>query len=187
MADSTSVKKAVDTFLEKTRRIDVLFNNAGYAKMGTSSLAEEDFVRMLNTNLLGTFNLVSAVVPYMKQQAHGFIMNLSSYSAKVARGVLGGYAASKFGVMGLNEALYKELAPFGISVTAICPNLVDTEMTASVQMPREKMLRTDDIVKTVDFLLSLSPSVAIKEIALQCKEKLIEHENFDSGNIKLKS
>ena len=79
------------------------------------------------------------------------------------------------------------MGPFGISVTAICPNLVYTEMTASVDMPREKMLHTDDVVKTVDYLLNLSPAVAIKEIALQCREKVIEHELFDLGNVKFKN
>lgn len=170
VSNAEAVKEAVDRFAKEMGRVDLLFNNAGYAKAGTSTLPSEEFVKMVNTNLVGTFNFVAAVAPYMKQQGSGFIMNLSSYSAKVARGMLGGYAASKFGVMGLNEALYKELAPFGISVTAICPNLVYTEMTASVDMPREKMLHTDDVVKTVDYLLNLSPAVAIKEIVLQCRE-----------------
>ncbi|MDO8954149.1 MAG: SDR family oxidoreductase [Gammaproteobacteria bacterium] len=176
VANSNEVNNAINQFVNDFGKIDLLINSAGYVKRGTSSLAENEFMKMLSTNLLGVFNMVSAVVPYMKKQCHGRIITIGSYSGKVARSAMGGYAASKFGVMGLNESLYKELAPFGISVTAICPNLVDTEMTADVNMPRDKMIKTDDIVKTVDYLINLSANVAVKEIVFQCKAKLIQDE-----------
>lgn len=176
--DESALKKLISSFYEKEKRIDLLFNTAGYVKRGTSTLDKNEFIKMLNINLIGVFNAVQAVIPYMKQQKYGKIINLSSISGKIARAPLGGYAASKFGLVGLNEALHKELAPLGIDVTAICPNLVDTEMTSDVTMPREKMLSTQDIVETLKFILQLSSSVSLKEVILQCKTKVIENEGY---------
>lgn len=178
VADSAKINQAVVTFLAEFHQIDLLFNSAGYVKRGTTELEENELLQMMNTNFLGTFNLIKAVVPAMKQRQSGQIISVASYSGKQGRAPLGGYAASKFAVVGFCESLYKELAPLGISVTTICPNLVDTEMTADVNMPRDQMLHTDDIVKTVDYILSLSPSVAIKEVVLQCKARVIQHEMY---------
>ena len=110
----------------------------------------------------------------MKKNKSGRIINIVSRSGKIARKQLGGYAASKFGVMGLNESIYKELACYGIYVTAICPNLVATAMTSDVNLDQNEMIKTDDIVKTLDYLLNISPAVAIKEIVMECRAKLIE-------------
>lgn len=178
ITNEIALKKAIDNFYEKEKTIDLLLNTAGYVKRGTSTLPKNELVKMINTNIIGVFNAVQAVVPYMKEQKRGKIINISSVSGKIARAPLGGYAASKFGLMGLNESLHKELAPFGIDVTAICPNLVDTEMTADVNMPREKMISTQDIVETIDYILQLSSSVSLKEIVLQCKTKVIENESY---------
>ncbi len=168
------VENAVNSFAQKHAHLDLLVNNAGYAKPGTSELSLDEFSKMLNTNLIGAFNLVHAVTPYMKQQRSGRIINIASKSGKIAWGQLGGYAASKFGLVGFNEALYKELAPLGIYVTAICPSWVNTPMTAEMPMPKEDMISTDDVVKTVDYLQSMSPSVGIKEIILDCRAWISE-------------
>lgn len=173
VGDYNDVKLAVDKFIEKHGHIDLLCNNAGYVKRGTSELAPDEFIKMIQTNLVGTFNFIETVTPSMKSRKSGRIINIASRSGKIARKQLGGYAASKFGVMGLNEALYKELAADGIYVTAICPGLVSTEMTADVNMDKNEMIQTEDIVKTIEYLLSVSPSVAIKEIQLDCKTQLI--------------
>jgi short-subunit dehydrogenase len=174
VADYHQVESAINQFAQKHTHIDLLINSAGTVTRGTSELPPEEFLKMLNTNLVGVFNLVHAVTPYMKQQGSGRIINIASRSGKRARALLGGYAASKFGVIGLNEALYKELAPLGIYVTAICPAWVATPMTADMPMPKENMISTDDIVNTIDYLLNLSPSVGIKEIVLECQRKIGE-------------
>ncbi len=169
VADHAKVEAAINLFAKRFPQLDLLVNSAGTAKSGTSELSVDEFVHMLNTNLVGTFNLIHAVTPYMKKQGSGRIINIASRSGKVARATLGGYAASKYGVVGLNEALYKELATFGIYVTAICPAWVYTPMTGDLSIPKEQMISTDDIVKTVSYLLNLSPSAAIKEILLECQ------------------
>ena len=116
------VIKNIKGALEDISRVDVLINSAGYVKRGTSDLTHDEFVKMLETNLIGLFDITNAIIPFMKRQSSGRIINISSHSGVVARDCLGGYAASKFGLMGFNEALHKELAPYGIYVTAICPN-----------------------------------------------------------------
>lgn len=163
------VKETVENFKNKTGQIDLLCNNAGYAKRGTSDLPHDEFLKMINTNLIGVFNFIQTVSPYMKENNSGRIINIVSRSGKVARKQLGGYAASKFGVVGFNEAIYKELASFGVYVTAICPGFVATEMTADVEMDRNEMIQTSDIVQSIDFLLKLSPAVAVKEIIMECR------------------
>jgi short-subunit dehydrogenase len=165
----------INAILDNQARVDVLVNSAGYVKRGTSDLEHEEFVKMLETNLVGLFDITSIIIPIMKKQGSGRIINISSYSGVVARDCLGGYAASKFGLMGLNEALHKELAPYGIYVTAICPNLVDTEMTKDViSIERNQFIQVDDVVKTIDYLLSLTSSVMIKELVLRCRAKLLK-------------
>jgi short-subunit dehydrogenase len=174
VSDYDKVKENIENFIKKAGHIDLLCNNAGYVKRGSSDLSHNEFLKMINTNLIGVFNLVHTVSPFMKENKCGRIINIASRSGKVARKQLGGYAASKFGVIGLNEAIYKELASYGIYVTAICPNLVATEMTSDVNMKRSEMIQADDIVKTLDYILNLSPAVAIKEILMECRIKLME-------------
>ena len=173
--DSDMLLNKVNAVLSEIGRIDVLVNSAGYVKSGTSDLSRDQFLQMIETNLIALFDVTQAVIPYMKQQQSGRIINISSYNGVVAKPGLGGYAASKFGLMGLNEALYKELAPEGIYVTAICPNLVDTEMTQDVtSINRDELVELDDVIKTIDYLMCLSNTVMIKEITLQCRARLLQ-------------
>ncbi len=170
VADYVSLQQGVHNFINKHKHIDLLVNSAGYVKRGTSDLAPNEFQQMIAANLIGTFNTVHLVTPFMKQQRSGRIINISSISGITARKFLGGYAATKFGVNGYNEALYKELADYDIPVTSICPNLVRTEMTKDVtSISHDSMIPTADIVKTVNFLLDLSPQTLIEKIVLECK------------------
>ena len=164
----------INKFANEQGQVDILCNSAGYVKRGTSELLYDEFMKMINTNLVGAFNLIQTVVPFMKNKKSGRIINIASRSGKIARKQLGGYAASKFGLIGLNEALYKELVEYGIYVTAICPNLVATNMTSDVEMERSDMIQVEDVVKSIDYIMNLSPAVSIKEIILQCRVKLLE-------------
>lgn len=174
ICDFEKLTPRLTTFIEQHGGVDVLVNCAGYVKRGTSDLDRNEFLKMLDVNLIGTFNLINLCVPYMKTKKKGRIINVASHSGVVAKRYLGGYAASKFGVVGLSESLYKELAEYNIYVTAICPNLVSTEMTADVNLPISEMMDVKDVVKAVDFLMSLSNPVYIKEIVMQCRCKVLE-------------
>ena len=167
VTDESAVRHMVDDTVERFGRIDLLFNNAGIFRGGTSEIALEDFVAMLDINLKAAFHFVSLIAPVMKQQKSGTIINISSRSGKYAKPGSGGYAASKFGLVGLNEALYRELSDKGIKVTAICPGWVDTEMATMSGLDGSDMIATADIVKTVEWLLTLSPTACVKEVCIE--------------------
>ncbi|MBK9279365.1 MAG: SDR family oxidoreductase [Candidatus Obscuribacter sp.] len=162
--DSAAINNMVVHTRDTFNRIDLLFNNAGIYYGGTSDLSMKDFTDMLDINLRAPFEIISLVLPLMKAQKSGHIMNLSSRSGKTARAAAGGYAASKYGLVGLNEALYKEVSELGIRVTALCPGFVSTEMGNLSGLDASEMISTLDVVKTVRWLLSLSPAVCVKDI-----------------------
>ncbi len=167
----TEVNKAINNAYQKYGSIDLLFNNAGFVKRGTSNLSSGSLQEMINTNLIGAINMIRAVTPYMVKNAHGCIINVSSRNAKIPRPFLGGYAASKAALLAFNESLYKELTSSGIKVTALCPGFVNTEMTSDVQEDRNHLIQPCDICTTIDYLLSLPQAVAIKEI---CFESMVQ-------------
>ena len=168
------VKKAVQETVEKYGRIDVLVNNAGTYTPGTFDLSAGEFDRMLQVNLVAPFNVMKEVIPIMKQQQNGSIINISSRAGKVGFAGDGGYVAGKFGLVGLNESVYRELSTYGIRVTAICPGWTDTEMATQAGTPfgGPEMIQPSDILNTIRWLLNLSPSVRVRELVLECKVSL---------------
>jgi NAD(P)-dependent dehydrogenase (short-subunit alcohol dehydrogenase family) len=126
-----SVEAAVQSLLEQAGRIDVLVNNAGYAQVGAieeSSL--EDVQAQFDTNLLGVIRMIKAVLPVMRQQGSGRIINVSSVVGQVAPPYLGVYATSKFALEGLSEALREEVRPFGVGVSLVEPTFVKTPLVS---------------------------------------------------------
>jgi NAD(P)-dependent dehydrogenase (short-subunit alcohol dehydrogenase family) len=168
ITDSEKVKETVAEIVEKFGRIDILVNNAGIHFGGTLELPEPDFKKMLNTNLTAQFVMLQKVVPVMKKQKSGYIFNVASRSAKVGFAGSGGYCASKFGLLGLSESLYRELTPQGIKVTALCPAWVNTNMAQEAGTPLhpEEMIQPDDLFKTIRWLLELSPGACVKEVVI---------------------
>jgi len=169
ITDSENVKITVKKVFKKYGRIDVLVNNAGVFFEGTTILSEIDFRKMLETNLTSQFIFLQEVVPIMKKQKSGYIFNVASRAGKIGFAESGVYSASKFGLVGLNESLYRELVPLGISVTALCPGWVNTKMAfeAGATIKGEQMIQPEDIFKTMEWLLSLSPGACVKEVVLE--------------------
>ena len=117
--------------LERFGRIDILVNNAAMARSTRfGNLSAEEWRQTLEVNLTAPFLLTKAVLPTMKEQHYGRIINISSTAGRMVS-TLGGahYTASKAGLLGLTRAAAKELGPFGITVNAICPGMIDTELT----------------------------------------------------------
>ena len=168
ITDSEKVKETIGQVIQKFGRIDILVNNAGIHFGGSLDLPEEDFKKMLETNLTAQFVLLQEVVPVMKKQKSGYIFNVASRSAKVGFAGSGSYCASKFGLLGLNESLYRELTPQGIKVTALCPAWVNTNMAqeAGTPLQPEEMIQPDDLFKTIRWLLELSPGTCVKEVVI---------------------
>ncbi|HEX3583239.1 MAG TPA: glucose 1-dehydrogenase [Thermoanaerobaculia bacterium] len=117
--------------LERFGRIDVLVNNAAYARSTRfADLTAEEWRTALEVNLTAPFLLTKAVLPAMKAQNYGRVINVSSSAGRQVS-TLGGahYTASKTGLLGLTRAAAKELGKFGITVNAVCPGMIDTELT----------------------------------------------------------
>ncbi|MBY0357150.1 MAG: SDR family oxidoreductase [Candidatus Obscuribacterales bacterium] len=171
VSDDQAVAAMVASVQSTWGSIDLLFNNAGMYIAGSAGMNIADFDRLLSVNLRGAFSFLHAVVPIMKKQSSGMIINLSSRSGKFGFVDNGVYSASKFGLVGLNESLYRELSPLGIKVTALCPSWVDTAMQDS-DLPTEEIIATADILKAVRFLLSLSPAAVVKEMIIECRTRI---------------
>lgn len=124
-----STQDMVQAIAEQAGRIDLLVNNAGYAQAGAieeTSLAEAQ--AQFDTNLFGVLRVTNAVLPMMRQQRGGRIINVSSLVGQVALPYLGMYASSKFALEGLSEALRGELRPFNIHVSLVEPGFVRTNL-----------------------------------------------------------
>jgi len=138
-ADVTSPKEvsgAVDTVLARLQRIDVLVNNAGIAWMGPAmDMPLEALQAMLRVNVEGVFIVTRAVLPHMMASRSGSVVNLASWAGKTGNANFAGYCASKFAVIGLTQALAREMAPHSIRVNAICPGIVvDTAMRSTIEV-----------------------------------------------------
>ena len=110
----------------------------------------------------------------MKKQQSGYIFNVASRSGKVGFSGSGGYSASKFGLLGLNESLYRELTPQGIKVTALCPAWVNTQMAreAGTPLEAEEMIQPSDLFHTIQWLVNLSSGACVKEVVITNPQSL---------------
>lgn len=165
VADYEACGKMITDMLEAFGHIDILVNNAGITKDNlVIKMSEEDFDAVLDTNLKGTFNTIKHMYrPFLKQRA-GRIINLSSVSGVLGNAGQANYAASKAGVIGLTKSVARELAARDITVNAVAPGYIDTDMTQAMtetareatlaQIPLKRVGTPRDIAETVAFLAS---------------------------------
>jgi 3-oxoacyl-[acyl-carrier protein] reductase len=139
VASSATVRALVAQALDRFGRLDVLVNNAAAAfSTRFEQIAEEEWRRAVDVNLTAAFLCIQAALPAMKANRYGRVVNLSSTAGKSVS-TLGGahYTASKAGLLGLTRAAAKELGPHGITVNAVCPGLIDTELTREHATPEQ--------------------------------------------------
>jgi len=155
------IKKVIDDF----GQIDVLINNAGINRDGLiMRMKEEDFDSVLATNLKGAFNMSRHVTQAMLKQRSGTIINMSSVVGVTGNAGQTNYAASKSGLIGLTKALARELSSRHITVNAIAPGYVETEMTDALsdkikkqmldQIPLKRFGQVEEVAQTVEFLIN---------------------------------
>ena len=157
------VEDAFDKIYEEHRRIDVLVNNAGITRDKLfSRMKEDDFDQVIDTNLKGIFNCSKQVARKMSKQKSGRIINISSLAGLVGNIGQVNYSASKAGVIGFTRSLAAELGAYGITVNAVAPGLIKTDMTDAIPdqiregmikaVPLKRIGQPEDIGNVVSFL-----------------------------------
>ena len=129
-----SVKECMDAILQENGFIDVLVNNAGIEyNNSVEELAMSDFKAIMETNYFGALLCIKSVLPLMRKNSKGCIINISSVSSHISSSPLGAYAASKFALGAVSEALAGEVKPFNIRVAVVEPGIIDTQMAHAIK------------------------------------------------------
>ena len=174
VSDRAKVNEAAGRLLKHFGRVDILVNNAGLnvvnRRLDDVTPADWDYV--LAVNLTGAFNMVQAVMPTMREQKDGLIINVASTAAKRVSGVAGiAYSASKFGMLGMSLSLTQEAWKFGIRACCLCPDDVNTPIMArrKVKYPPEvleQFIQPEDLAETMRFVALMPRRTSIPEMLI---------------------
>ena len=176
VSDSRATHAMVETVIAQLGRIDILVNNAGICERASvEELTEEQWDRTLAVNLKGPFLVSKSVIPYMKAQDSGRIINIASIAGKIGGLMVGlHYTASKGGLLAMTRGLARELAPYRITVNSVCPAMADTQMGALfganekqrylAGVPLGRLARAVDVAGAVMYLASEAASYVTGEV-----------------------
>ncbi|HUD49373.1 MAG TPA: 3-oxoacyl-[acyl-carrier-protein] reductase [Candidatus Baltobacteraceae bacterium] len=163
VADSSAVMAAAEKILEETVRVDILVNNAGITRDGLlMRLSEDDWDAVMDTNLKGAFSFTKAFSRAFLKQRSGRVINISSVIGLVGNAGQCNYAASKAALIGFTKSVAKEFASRGVTVNAVAPGFVETDMTAVLtaelkadllkRIPLNSLGRAEDVAQAALFL-----------------------------------
>tara|TARA_B100000315_G_scaffold242949_1_gene265758 strand:- start:554 stop:1297 length:744 start_codon:yes stop_codon:yes gene_type:complete len=169
VSKTADVEDMVQNTIKEFKTLDILINNAGVTRDTLIvRMKQEDWDFVLKVNLTGTFNCTKAAAKYMMKQRKGKIVNIASIVGVMGNAGQANYSASKAGIIGLTKTSARELASRNITVNAVAPGFIDTEMTQSLNenikqelkehIPMGKLGRPEDIANCVKFLVSDSAS-----------------------------
>ncbi len=177
VSSSGEARQVVDTVLENWKRIDILVNNAGITRdKSLAKMADEDWVRVINTNLNGTYYCTSAVLPSMVQHKFGRIINISSLIGQVGGFGQANYAASKGGIAAFTKTIALEMARYNITANCIAPGFTGTDMVTAMpeevldkiraKIPLRRLAKPEEIAKAAAFLALDGDYITGQELAI---------------------
>lgn len=160
VSDKVAVQTAMDSVIAEYGRIDVLVNNAGITRDGLFiRMSNEDWDSVINTNLSSAFYVTKPAVKLMMKQRSGAIINMASVCGVYGNAGQANYSAAKAGIIGFTKSLAKEVASRGITVNAVAPGFIETDMTASLDkdkiaenIPLKRLGQVQDIASAVRYL-----------------------------------
>ncbi|WP_392532375.1 SDR family oxidoreductase [Nostoc sp. C117] len=179
ISDEAQVQRVIEQTQAKWETVDILINNAGVMLLGPIEGADtEDWRRMFNLNVLGLLYGIHRVLPIMKAQGSGHIINLSSVTGRWVKAGFAVYSATKWSINVISEALRQEVYKHNIRVTSIQPGLVETELINHITNPQAKQnaenyyqsmknLSSEDIANAIVYALTQPPHVNINEILVR--------------------
>jgi len=175
VSNKNAVEHMISLTLEKYGQIDILVNNAGISgpMVPVQNLREEDWDKVINVDLKGTFLCSQAVIPSMLEKQYGKIVNISSIAGKEGNANMTAYCAAKSGIIGFTKALAEEVVRNGINVNCICPALIATELTLGLgeeqikflteKIPMGRLGKPEEISDLVKFLVSDASSFITRQ------------------------
>jgi NAD(P)-dependent dehydrogenase (short-subunit alcohol dehydrogenase family) len=175
--DDVSVKNAIDKIILATteseeRRIDVLVNNAGYALFGAfEDLSMSELKAQFETNFFGIVRVTQAVLPVMRKQRSGIIVNISSIAGRIGFPITSAYISTKFALEGLSESIAYELEPFGIKVVIIEPGVIKTNFMKRIVIAKNALNANSSYSKLLEKFQSALGSMFQKERLLKKLQK----------------
>ncbi|MEW9671025.1 3-oxoacyl-[acyl-carrier-protein] reductase [Ammoniphilus sp. 3BR4] len=165
VSDNAQAKVLVEETINRFGKVDILVNNAGITRdRSFLKLTEEAWRKVIDVNLNSAFNTTSAVLPLMVEQKYGRIINISSIIGQSGNVGQTNYAASKAGLIGFTKSLALEMANKGVTVNAICPGFIETEMVAEIpaeilekivsKIPQRRLGQPSEIARAVCYLVT---------------------------------
>jgi NAD(P)-dependent dehydrogenase (short-subunit alcohol dehydrogenase family) len=134
--NSYSVKETIQKIHNKRKQIDILVNNAGYGLFGAlEDISIEEIKQQFETNLFGAIRMIKEILPVMRKQKNGIIINVSSISGIIGIPATSAYASTKFALEGLSESISYELEPYGIKIILIEPGVINTNFVPNIKLP----------------------------------------------------
>ena len=187
VTDDYSIKNAINEIIQETNRIDVLVNNAGNNIAGAvEDLSIEEFKEQFETNFFGLIRVTKVVLPIMRKQNNGIIVNLSSIAGKMAIPLNSAYVSSKFAVEGFSESIRYELEDFGIKVILIEPGVIKSNFYENIKMSKNSLMDPKSAYQPITqkifeaFLPMLEYAFPTKIVA----DVILEAVNSDNPNIR---
>lgn len=175
VADHSAVQRTGAQILEDFGKIDILVNNAGVTRDGLAMrMSVEDWEEVINTNLRGAFSFTQSILRPMTKQRNGRIINISSVIGVIGNAGQTNYAASKAGLIGFTKSLAKELASRNITVNAVAPGFITTDMTAGL---------SDEVKKTIHSKIPLGRTGTPEEIASAVAFLASAEANYITGQV----